>query len=83
MDPTEEGADDPALVQAYDMLCPEVEQVPPDPGQAVPTPPYTAIDFTQVPRRVKTRDEAVDALRVCDRLCALVENQQHCIKNRK
>ena len=79
----EEGTDDPALVQSYDMLCPEVEQVPPDPGQAVPTPPYTAIDFTQVPRRVETRAEAVDALRVCDRMCALVENQQHCIKNRK
>ena len=78
-----EDDDDPAMVQSYDMLCPEVEQVLPDPGQAVPTPPYTAVDLTQVPRRVSTRDQAVDALRMCDRLCTLIENQAHCIKNRK
>jgi hypothetical protein len=78
-----EGDYDPAFVQSYDMLCPEVEQVPPDPGQAIPTPPYMAVDLTQVPRRVYTRDEAIDALRLCDRLCTLIENQKHCIKNRK
>jgi hypothetical protein len=78
-----EDDDDPAMVQSYDMLCPEVEQVLPDPGQAMPTPPYKAVDLTQVPRRVSTRDQAVDALRMCDRLCTLIENQAHCIKNRK
>lgn len=78
-----EDDDDPAVVQSYDMLCPEVEQVPPDPGQAIPAPPYMAVDLTQVPRRVHTREAAIDALRTCDRLCVLIENQKHCIKNRK
>jgi hypothetical protein len=76
-------SDDPTLVQSYDLLAPEIEQSPPDPGQAIPSSPYMAVDLTQVPRRVYTRDEAVDALRTCDRLCTLMENQQHCIKNRK
>jgi hypothetical protein len=82
-DATAEEITDPAMVQSYDMLAWDVEQVAPDPGQAVPTPPYMAVDLTQVPRRVATRDEAVDALRTCDRLCTLLENQTHCIKNRK
>ena len=78
-----EDDDDPAVVQSYDMLSPEVEQVPPDPGQAIPAPPYMAVDLMQVPRRVHTREAAIDALRTCDRLCVLIENQKHCIKNRK
>jgi len=34
-----------------------------------------------MPERVNTRDEAVRAIRLCDRLCTLLDNQPHCIKN--
>jgi hypothetical protein len=38
---------------------------------------------TQIPQKAKTRDEAIIAIRTCDRLCTLVENQSHCVKNGK
>jgi hypothetical protein len=31
---------------------------------------------------VGTRDDAIHALRLCDRLCTLIDNQDHCVKNR-
>ena len=42
---------------------------------------YVPIDFLQVPQRATTRDEAILALRHCDRLCMLILNQSHCVKN--
>ena len=46
---------DPALVQYADHVCWEVEQVEPDPGQPTPTPKYSPVDTTQIPRRVRGR----------------------------
>eukprot|EP00808_Paulinella_micropora_P028394 g51159.t1 len=55
----------------------------PDPGQAVFLRKYQAIDLLQIPQKATTRTEAVRALRLCDRLCSLMENQSHCVKNDK
>jgi hypothetical protein len=72
---------DPAYMQFRDMLLWDVEANTPDAGQAVTLRPYIPVDFLQIPQKASTRDEAVTAIRVCDRLCTLVENQAHCIKN--
>ena len=36
-----------------------------------------------MPQRADSRAAAVDAIRRCDRLCTLLDNQSHCIKNDK
>ena len=74
---------DPAMMQWADMLVWELEQTPPDPGQAEPQPKYIPVDPTVLPRRCTTRTEAVDALRQTDRICTLIANQHYCIKNSK
>eukprot|EP00457_Paulinella_chromatophora_P000002 gb/GEZN01000002.1/.p1 GENE.gb/GEZN01000002.1/~~gb/GEZN01000002.1/.p1 ORF type:complete len:6816 (+),score=1425.09 gb/GEZN01000002.1/:114-20561(+) len=61
----------------------EDEHNVPDPGQAVFLRKYQAIDLLQIPQKARTRVEAVRALRLCDRLCSLMENQVHCVKNDK
>lgn len=37
----------------------------------------------QIPKKATTREEAVTAIRLCDRLCSLLDNQPHCVKNDK
>ena len=53
-----------------------------DPGQAIDLQKFVPIDMLQIPTRVQTREDAVRALRLCDRLCSLMDNQDHCVKNR-
>ena len=61
----------------------EAEQMDPNPGTAQLLGKYTPVDLLQLPTTVRTRDEAVLAVRLADRLCTLLENQDHCIKNDK
>ena len=82
-DRDEDEDSDPALMQFADMICWSAEQVEPDPGQVEQQAKYIPIDPTLIPKRARTREEAIHALRTCDRLCSLVENQKHCIKNHK
>ena len=44
---------------------------------------YVPIDMMQLPAKVNTRDDAVHAIRICDRLCTLMDNQFHCVRNDK
>ena len=37
----------------------------------------------QIPEKVSTLSDAIKAIRMCNRLCTLIENQNHCIKNDK
>ena len=74
---------DKQLMQWCESLAWEVEQVTPDPGQAEPQPKYIPVDPTILPSRCSTRVEAIDALRLTDRLCTLISNQHYCIKNSK
>lgn len=75
--------DDPALTQFRHMLAWDIAGSDPDPGQAVSLQKYIPIDFLQIPRKASTRKEAITAIRMCDRICTLIENQSHCIKNDK
>jgi len=75
--------DDPALTQFKHMLAWEIAGSDPDPGQAVSLQKYIPIDFLQIPKNAPTRKEAITAIRMCDRICTLIENQSHCIKNDK
>ena len=62
----------------YDRL---VRREPVDVGKAHELPKYTPIDFLQQPPVVRTLDEAVAAVRHCDRLCTLIAVQAHCVRN--
>ena len=53
----------------------------PDPGEEITRSRYVAVDFTQLPDRATTFQQASHALWMCDRLATLINNQQHCIKN--
>lgn len=44
---------------------------------------YVPVDLLQVPKKATSRREAIEAIRKCDRLCTLLDNQKHCIKNDK
>lgn len=54
---------------------------PVDTGAAHELPRYTPVDMLQQPAVVSTLDEAVAAVRHCDRLCTLIAVQSHCVKN--
>ena len=41
------------------------------------------ISCFQIPQSAETLAEAITAIRMCDRLCTLIEHQMHCIKNDK
>uniref|UniRef100_A0A6S8D826 ubiquitinyl hydrolase 1 n=1 Tax=Aureoumbra lagunensis TaxID=44058 RepID=A0A6S8D826_9STRA len=69
--------------QFRDALAWRVEAGEPDPGQAVLLRKYLAIDALQIPSIATTRDEAIAAIRHCDRICSLIDNQPHAIKNDK
>jgi thiol-disulfide isomerase/thioredoxin len=74
---------DPAAMQFKDHLCWDVEDNIPDPGQAVTLRKYDPVDLLQIPEKANTREEAIDALRLCDRQCTKIFNQTHCMKNPK
>jgi hypothetical protein len=44
---------------------------------------YVPVDLLLIPKKASTLEEAVTAIRICDRQCSLIENQSHCIKNKK
>ena len=52
-----------------------------DVGPPVNLPRYVPVDYDQQPERVRSLDDAVAALRWCDKLCCLVAVQSHCVKN--
>eukprot|EP01038_Epipyxis_sp_PR26KG_P004031 gene4031-5768_t len=74
---------DPALTQFRDLPCWDVLRNDPDPGQAVALRKYVPVDLLQIPKKANTRVEAITAIRMTDRLCSLLDNQSHCIKNDK
>ena len=80
------NVDDPsdaAYIQFRNMLAWDVPFNDKDPGQQTMIPKYLPIDFLQIPKKVLTRIDAIEAIRTCDRLCTLIENQNQCIKNDK
>ena len=44
-------------------------------------PGYLPVDFLEVPVRVTTFQETVEALRAADEELYLLEHQSHCVKN--
>lgn len=82
-EPQTKDSNDLALTQFADALSWDVPLAEPDPGQAVNLRKYIPVDLLQIPKRAFTREQAVTAIRICDRMCTLVENQSHCIKNDK
>jgi hypothetical protein len=44
---------------------------------------YVPVDLLLIPKKATTLEQAITAIRVCDRQCSLIENQSHCIKNKK
>lgn len=52
-------------------------------GQSVAMQKYVPVDLLLIPKKASTLEEAVTAIRICDRQCSLIENQAHCIKNKK
>jgi len=79
----EERDAEAAFMQFKSMLAWDAEPNVPDPGQVASLHRYMPIDALQIPAKASTRDEAVSALRHADRLCTLLDNQSHCIKNDK
>ena len=66
-------------IQFRDLLTWDADPNIPDPGQTVSLRKYDPIDMLLIKERAKTRDEAVDALRLCDQMCLLLGNQSHCV----
>jgi len=71
------------MIQFCDTPVWRFERNIPNPGAAASLKKYVPIDFLQLPERVVSRAEAVDVLRQMDKLCTLLDNQNHCIKNDK
>ena len=42
---------------------------------------YVPIDFLKLPDTVTTIGQAVDCIRLCDELCALIQSQNNLVKN--
>lgn len=70
-----------AHVQFRDLLAWDMELNTPDPGQTISLRKYDPVDMLLIKERAKTREEAVDALRLCDQMCILLGNQKHCVSN--
>ena len=51
-------------------------------GAPIVLPKYVPIDYLKLPVRVNNLEDAVAAIRHCDRLCTLISVQSHCVKNR-
>jgi hypothetical protein len=50
-------------------------------GTATDPSKYIPIDFLRVPQVVSNISQAVDAMRVCDELCSLMQSQSETVKN--
>lgn len=50
-------------------------------GAPIVLPKYVPIDFSLIPKRVSVLDDAIAAIRYCDRLCTLISVQHYCVKN--
>eukprot|EP01038_Epipyxis_sp_PR26KG_P004458 gene4458-6304_t len=74
-------ANDDDLTQFRNLLSWDVSISDPNPGQVVTLQKYMPVDLLQIPRKTTTRADAIRAIRMCDRLCTLIDNQVHCIKN--
>ena len=72
-----------AKMQFRDLMCWEVDSNSPDPGQAVTLRKYEAVNMLLIAERANTREEAIDAIRLCDEQCVMLSNQEHCVKNPK
>eukprot|EP01033_Poteriospumella_lacustris_P010457 gene10460-7435_t len=81
--PQTTSEDDPALVQFRNMLAWDAPPNDPDPGQQVALQKYVPVDLLQIPVKASTRREAIESIRRTDRLCTLIDNQKHCVKNDK
>ncbi|KAJ1420484.1 hypothetical protein B484DRAFT_433531, partial [Ochromonadaceae sp. CCMP2298] len=44
---------------------------------------YVPVDLLLIPQRASSLQQAITAIRMCDRQASLMENQSHCIKNKK
>lgn len=77
------SVNDPTMTQFQDMYAWSVASCAPDPGQAVALRKYIPIDFFQIPKKASTKRLAIKAIRLCDKLATLIDNQTHCIKNDK
>jgi hypothetical protein len=51
-------------------------------GPPIVLPQYVPIDLLQIPIKVQSLSDVIEAIRYCDRLCTLISVQQHCVKNR-
>lgn len=51
-------------------------------GAPIVLPQYVPVDFLLMPKRAANIEEAIAAIRFCDRLCTLISVQGHCVKNR-
>jgi hypothetical protein len=71
----------PETAHHHPLLERLLRREPVDAGTTHGLPRYTPIDMLQQPAIVRTLDEAVNALRHCDRLCTLIAVQVHCVKN--
>lgn len=78
-----ENPHEPLFTQFADHPVWDIENNDIDPGQAVALQKYIPVDLLIIPSKVTTRNEAITAIRLCDRQCSLIENQTHCIKNKK
>jgi hypothetical protein len=73
----------PNHAQFRDLMSWDVDENSPDPGQAVTLRKYEAVNMLLIAERAKTREEAIEALRLCDEYCVMISNQEHCVKNPK
>ena len=81
LDLSGDDVDAAARTQFASMLAWEAEIHPPDPGPTVSLRRYTPIDVLQIPEYVNTRADALEAIRLTERLCSLIWHQSHCVKN--
>jgi len=70
-------------IQFCDLMAWDMENSSPDPGHLLSLKKYIPVDLMQIPERVHSRQEAFEVLRQTDKLCSLIDNQNHCVKNDK
>jgi hypothetical protein len=80
---SKDNKNDPALTQFMNSVSWDVPDSEPDPGQQSQLRKYLPVDLMQIPKKATTREEAVQAIHMCERLCNLISWQNHCIKNDK
>jgi hypothetical protein len=50
-------------------------------GTAADSSKYVPVDFLRLPQTASSITQAVDAMRICDELCSLIESQSETVKN--